>query len=57
MLITPVLSAGSVTDHIYKAVGLGNISILLFIVIFKCHDKLISKRFFSIVVSPAQYYH
>ena len=37
-------------------IGLGNISILSFIVIFKCHDKSISKRFFSIVVSPAQYY-
>ena len=41
---------------IVSPLGLGNISILSFIVIFKCNDKSISKRFFSIVVSPAQYY-
>ena len=46
-----------VYSKIVNALGLGNISILSFIVIFKCHDKSISKRFFSIVVSPAQYYH
>ena len=40
------------TSNIY-ILGLGNISVLSFIVILKCHDN---KDFFSIVVSSAQYY-
>ena len=37
-------------------VGLGNISVLSFIVILKCHDNRYQKYFFSIVISSAQYY-
>ena len=35
---------------------LGNITILSYIVILKCHDNRYRRNFFSIVISPMQYY-
>ena len=35
---------------------LGNITILSYIVILKCHDNRYRRDFFSIVISPMQYY-
>ena len=36
---------------------LGNIMILSYIVILKCHDNRYRRDFFSIVILPIQYYH
>ena len=36
---------------------LGNITILLLIVILKCHDNLYGRKIFSIALSSIRYYH
>ena len=36
---------------------LGDIMILLFIMILKCHDNRNQREIFNIVISPTQYYH
>ena len=37
-------------------IELGNIMILAFIVILKCHDNQYQREILSIIISPAQYY-
>ena len=39
-----------------KLLELGNITILSYIVILKCHDNRYRRDFFSIVISPMRYY-
>ena len=40
----------------YSLVELGNIMILSFIVILKCHDNQNQREIFNIVISPTRYY-
>ena len=39
-----------------RLIELGNIMILSFIVILKCHDNRNRREIFNIVISPTQYY-
>ena len=45
-----------VDGNIIHALGLGNIWILSFIVILKCHNNRYQRDFFSIIKLPAQNY-